>query len=497
MMTKKQATISALACAVFVLDGLTIAACWIQAQAAGQRLEARHELIERLEAIESTAQRLGTITRTSVTGEGKSSPQDFEQAESKLHSLVDSLPPITSEIRIVDIDIPTLRSLVEQRLAWEHHILDIFEKEGKDAAVKLMATRKGAATMQTIRERLVTAKNAQKVILQKDTVESEIYRTSSLIAIMFLTIAGAAALWQAIKLSSLSTSLETDRSRAYDRLEQLNNHLNKQVSDLMAMQQQSEKALLIRSQFLARISHELRTPLAGIIGATSLALDGNLPDEEQKLIELANSSGRSMLELVDDILDFENLQHHSLKPESLRFDLPMAISSALEPLRRKAEGKGLGFSISLAKDVPTFVFSDRLRLQQILINLVDNAIKFTSSGTIGLAVTVEETSALHATVRFTVSDTGMGIEHDLLEDIWEPFIQADGTSSRKFGGSGLGLSIAKKLVELLGGKIGVASLPGKGSQFFFKLALDLPAEVTVTEIKKPQPINQTGANSPI
>jgi CheY-like chemotaxis protein len=253
----------------------------------------------------------------------------------------------------------------------------------------------------------------------------------------------------------------------------MNKQLNKQVSDLIKAQDEANKALTVRSQFLARISHELRTPLAGIIGATTLVLDEPLTDAGRELIEMANESSHVLLGVVNDLLDFETIERHELKIEPGAFDLPLAIKSALEPVMMRAQAKAISFRLQIAPETPYLVYSDRLRIQQVLVNLADNATKFTEQGGVTVEVTVEEKNSAQAVIRFTVSDTGMGIDSDLLDQIWEPFSQGDGFSARKHGGTGLGLPISKKLVEILHGQIGVKSVPDKGSEFFFKIPLSL------------------------
>jgi signal transduction histidine kinase/ActR/RegA family two-component response regulator len=337
--------------------------------------------------------------------------------------------------------------------------------------------------MDRLRSQLKDMENTEKLLLQNDSRDCELYRSASLAAIVLLTITGGIALWQAIEMFSRSKSLEADRILAYERLEEMNKQLNKQVSELLKAQQEANDALTVRSQFLARISHELRTPLAGIIGATELALETKPGNEQRELIETAKRSSNILLELVNDILDFEKLEQQKLKLEESAFDLPLAIKSALEPIKMKANDKGIAFRVDIASDTPRLVYSDRLRIQQVLVNLADNATKFTDKGEVTVKVTVEKRDSTRAIVCFNISDTGIGIKDDLIEQIWEPFNQTNGFAAQKYGGSGLGLSISKRLVEALHGRIQVSSIPDHGSQFKFMVPLALNQSLP----QKPEP----------
>lgn len=479
-MKRKQALIAGLACLVFILDGLMVTGCWIKTQSIEKRLEQRHRVIEQLGKIESAAQAMGSYAHSYVLNASDSSLESYYTSEVQVLNLVEALRMLISDNKVQQVHFTGLQNVIAQRFEWEHKILSTYNLEGKEQALALIESRGGAPVMDKIRSQLKDIENTEKSLLKTDAADYERYRTGSLIAITLLTIGGGIALWQAIEMFSRSASLEADRMLACERLEQMNKQLNKQVSELLKAQQDANSALTVRSQFLARISHELRTPLAGIIGATELALSASSREEQRALIETAQQSSNILLELVDDILDFEKLERQKLQLEPAVFDLPLAVNSALEPLKMRAKSKGISFTIDVDPDVPRQVFSDRLRIQQVLINLADNATKFTDQGGVSVAVSVEERNATQAMVRFTVSDTGIGIKAELLDQIWEPFNQTAGFSTRRYGGSGLGLAISKKLVEILHGQIEILSSLGQGSKFIFKVPLNLYESACIT-----------------
>ncbi len=291
-------------------------------------------------------------------------------------------------------------------------------------------------------------------------------------------------LWTSDEESILSTMAAVlgaviKRNQIAEQLLKKNIELDKAITE-------TEQAAKAKSEFLALMSHEIRTPMNGVIGMTALLLETMLTDAQREYVNTIKLSGEQLLVIINDILDFTKIESEKLELESIPFLLNECIEDSLELISSKAAEKDIEIFYRMTDDVPQIIVGDVTRLRQILTNLIGNAVKFTSKGEVEVSVSVEEVQSNDYKLKFIVRDTGIGIPKDKMDRLFKPFSQVDSSTTRSYGGTGLGLVISKKLVEMMGGTINVESEEGQGSRFIFSIKTKIPTvETSLQSLKIP------------
>ena len=252
--------------------------------------------------------------------------------------------------------------------------------------------------------------------------------------------------------------------------------------------QAAEETSKVKAAFLANMSHEIRTPINAIVGFIDLVQDTELSREQRVYLEKARGSSNILLTIVNDILDYSKIEAGKMEVESRPFDVEKLCLSVLDLLERAAENKSLELKFSFDKQIPQFLIGDSLRIGQVLTNLLGNAVKFTDEGSVTLAVRLVSNSESKCALEFSVRDTGIGISAEEQDRLFQPFSQANSSTTRTYGGTGLGLSISTRILELMHSSLVLTSSPGEGSEFHF--VLELPHVIDIREIEAPAPVSR-------
>lgn len=289
------------------------------------------------------------------------------------------------------------------------------------------------------------------------------------------------------KVNDLNAGLQEEVRAQTDNLEKANQQLREEIDvrikneeELIIAKDEAIQGAVIKDQFLSNMSHEIRTPLNGIIGMTNILLETEMSEEQSKYLSAVSYSSKNLLVIINDILDLSKINAERIDLESTNFNIRQVLESVDKTLRLKVDEKAIGLNLEISDDIPEVLQGDPARLNQILLNLVGNAVKFTEKGSVDIKCSLVKQTEEAYRIHFDITDTGIGIKKDNIQKIFESFSQANSGINRKFGGTGLGLPISKKLIELFGGELTVESEYGKGSRFHFAVDFGMPIDEEVS-----------------